>query len=612
MVDAATITSTPATTPANLQTQWARLLVTTVVQAGITDAVISPGSRSTPFVCACIQAAGLRCHQVIDERSAAFFALGQARASGRPSLLLCTSGTAGAHYLPAVIEARYAGVPLLVITADRPAELQRCGAPQTIDQEHLFGDHVRAFYSLGGAEHGEAALLHLRQRAADAVRQTLWPEPGAVHLNAALAKPLEPVVATTAEQQQLCVLVDTLCASPLPELSAAPASPASMTEVDHDAVAALARRCRQLARGFIVAGPAPIDHAGLRHDVRALSAATGYPVLCDLASQLGGGQPGDALLDGILDAGQAAGSLRPQIILQLGNAPVSPRFAQLISAADDIERFVLTEFGLCDPWRSATGHLRGSLFETLPALLAGLDELGPLVESAAPFSTTVDAARRHLIEVQRTLLDEPMGRCSEARAVLELMTSLPEDALLVLGNSLAIRVADLWGGRLPSGVAVLSQRGVSGIDGLLSGAIGAALVSGRPTALILGDVSLLHDLTALGLLALDGLQSALLVVVLNNDGGRIFEHLPIGGYYDDDSAEMEFWTTPHGRDFEHAARMFARPYQQLAPGESGVDAFSAAWQRRGLSLVEIAVPSDASLRLDQQLRRRLGRGRDVL
>jgi 2-succinyl-5-enolpyruvyl-6-hydroxy-3-cyclohexene-1-carboxylate synthase len=582
--------------PENLQTQWARLLVTTVVQAGVSDVVISPGSRSTPFVHACLETADLRCHQVIDERSAAFFALGQARISGRPTMLLCTSGTAGAHYFPAVIEAAYAGLPLLVVTADRPPELQDCGAPQTIDQKGLFGRHVRAFHELGMAEPDSSALLGLRNRVSQAVSQTIGPEPGPVHINAAARKPLEPVGASTAEQLQLCELVDQLCAQPLAKGSA------SRKSADQDAVAALARRCRELPCGIIVAGPARIGQSRLRKDVQALSEATGYPVLCDLASQLAGGQPGHALLDGFFGSEVAVERIRPDLILQLGSAPVSSQFARLLSGSQDIERYVLTESGLHDPWRMARAHIRGSLFETVPSLVAELAVLGPLPTKEPRFDEVVAAARSCLFEVQQELLAESPGTRSEAFAVRELLRSLPDDGLLVLGNSLAIRIADLWGGKLPSGVAVLSQRGVSGIDGLLSGAIGAAMASGRPTALLLGDVSLLHDLTALGLAAIEQLRSPLVVAVLNNDGGRIFEHLPVRDSEGVSSDRMAFWTTPHGHHFEHAARMFARSYQQLQQGESCHEAFVAAWQSSGLSLVEVMVPSDASVLLNQQLR----------
>ncbi|RMH22798.1 MAG: 2-succinyl-5-enolpyruvyl-6-hydroxy-3-cyclohexene-1-carboxylate synthase, partial [Acidobacteria bacterium] len=202
---------------ANLQAVWARLLIHSLVDAGVREAVISPGSRSTPFVLAACAHPGLRCHDVIDERAAAFFALGQGRASGRPSLLICTSGTAGAHYLPAVIEAEMARVPLLVLTADRPLELTRGGANQTIDQLKLFGDHARAFFELGLADADPAALRALRRTAAQAVFRCREPVPGAVHLNARARKPLEPVAEEDGPRRALARRAEAAAAALLAE-----------------------------------------------------------------------------------------------------------------------------------------------------------------------------------------------------------------------------------------------------------------------------------------------------------------------------------------------------------------------------------------------------------
>jgi len=587
-------------TLANLQTEWARLLLTTWVQCGVSDVVVSPGSRSTPFIHACTEIAGLHCYSVIDERSAAFFALGQARVTGRPTLLVCTSGTAGAHYLPAVIEARYSGLPLLVLTADRPPELQGCGAPQTIDQRHLYGVHVNAFHDLGMADSQPAALSGLRRRAAQIVRQCLAPEPGPVHVNAAARKPLEPLSPSTADEQDLHERVSALCAEPIAGYSP------SLRSVDQDAVRSLAMRCRQLPRGLIVAGPAPLVQAGLAADVQALSAATGYPILADLASQLGGGRPGHSALDGLFAGASSAAALRPDMVLQLGRAPTSGHWSRLLSSAPQVERYVLAEFGNQDPWNSAAGHLSASVEDTVRSLVAELVSLGPLPSVAGQrLERPVASALEHLGSVQAALLAEPIGLASEARAVVELLASLPEDALLMLGNSLAIRLADLWGGELPPGVGVLSQRGASGIDGLLSGAVGSALAAARPTALLLGDVSLLHDLTALGLPALAELRTPLLVAVLNNDGGRIFDQLPVRQLPGLSEDQRSLWTTPHGLSFEHAARLFDVPCACIEPGDGAADAYRAAWARPGLSLVEVQVPADAAFALDAELRERL-------
>ena len=178
-----------------VQSAWARVLLTSLADAGVHDVIVSPGSRSTPFVLAALRLADegrLNCHDVVDERSAAFFALGRARVTGRPALLLCTSGSAMTHYFPAVVEADADRLPLLILSADRPVELQHCGANQTLDQLHLFGRHVRRFVDLGLAQATPDALRSLRRQAAQAVFESTWPTPGAVHLNARARKPLEP------------------------------------------------------------------------------------------------------------------------------------------------------------------------------------------------------------------------------------------------------------------------------------------------------------------------------------------------------------------------------------------------------------------------------------
>ncbi|MGH7285972.1 MAG: thiamine pyrophosphate-binding protein, partial [Polyangiaceae bacterium] len=161
--------------PANVLTEWASLLFSSLASAGVTDVVVSPGSRSTPFVVAAVREPTITCHSVIDERAAAFFALGQARITGRPSVLLCTSGTAAAHYLPAIIEAGSAFIPLLVVTADRPTELQECAAPQTIDQTKIYGDHARRFFDLGMPDDSADSLRALRRVAHQAVFAAMWP-----------------------------------------------------------------------------------------------------------------------------------------------------------------------------------------------------------------------------------------------------------------------------------------------------------------------------------------------------------------------------------------------------------------------------------------------------
>jgi 2-succinyl-5-enolpyruvyl-6-hydroxy-3-cyclohexene-1-carboxylate synthase len=265
--------------PENLLTVWSQLLFDSLAAAGVTQVIVSPGARSTPFVLAAAAHPRLRLHDVIDERTAAFFALGQARVTGMPSLLLRTSGSAAAHYLPGVISDE-SGVPLLIVTADRPTELLHVAANQTIDQRLLFEGYARRVVDVGAPDAAPSALRGLRRLAAQAVALARAPRPGVVHLNLRARKPLEPASATSPEAWALEAQVRSLMGHPLPRVSEAHVAP------DDNAIATLARRCVGTRRGLIVAGPAPAHQALARDAVRALVEETGFPLLAEAASQL--------------------------------------------------------------------------------------------------------------------------------------------------------------------------------------------------------------------------------------------------------------------------------------------------------------------------------------
>ncbi len=307
---------------ANLQAEWARLLIDSFAAAGVRDVVISPGSRSTPLVLAAVGHPNLRCRDIVDERSAAFFALGQGRVTGCPTLLLPTSGTAGANYFPAVIEASASHVPLVVLTADRPVELAACGANQTIDQLKLFGDHVREFFDLGAAEAAPRALRALRRTVAQAVFASRYPRPGAVHFNARLRKPLEPASADSAEERALASAVDALVNRPAPR----PAAPLRLP--DGSQVDDLANACRLTEHGLIVCGPAALAQAGARSLIAELGRRTGFPVLREAASQVRFAPElaSDDVIavdgfDTLLKSERFRAGVVPELIIQIGPCP---------------------------------------------------------------------------------------------------------------------------------------------------------------------------------------------------------------------------------------------------------------------------------------------------
>ena len=549
---------------ANLLTEWARLLIGSLMAAGVRDVVVSPGSRSTPLVYALHNQPELRCWDVIDERAAAFFALGQARVTGRASLLVCTSGTAAAHYLPAVIEAGVAHLPLLILTADRPFELQHCGAAQTIDQVKLFGGHARHFFELGMPDRCGLSLRALRRTAAQAVLTTTWPTPGAVHLNARARKPLEPQAVHTQEEAALRAQVDALLQAPLVRAYPPRAVP------DPIGIAAVAKLCRSVERGLIVCGPAPLAHGELRAELAALSHATGFPLLCDATSQARFGLPAEVPRCDAFDALlRCAGGLLGediQLLVQVGTPSIASGSEQLLIARPDLPRVVLSAHAFSDPVSTAQALIFGEIGMTVRALVTAIaDEPRPV--SAGPRAATHSwaTAVQRLDDLAWKVLDDLLAApssagFSEAAAVRATITELVPGSVLMLGNSLPIREVDALCPGTRAQVDVLSQRGASGIDGLIAGAAGAATELDRPLTLLIGDISALHDLSALPLLL--RARVPVTVVVLQNHGGRIFEQLPLARTPEAhaDPPLLAHFTTPHALNLEPAARLYGLSY----------------------------------------------------
>jgi 2-succinyl-5-enolpyruvyl-6-hydroxy-3-cyclohexene-1-carboxylate synthase len=570
----------------SLLEDWAWLLFDALEKAGVQDVIISPGSRSTPFVLAAARHPKLRCHDVIDERSAAFFALGQARVKGRPSLLLCTSGTAGAHYLPAILEAGAAHVPLLVLTADRPLELQDCAAPQTLDQTKLFGSHVRAFVELGLPDDQTDALRALRRRALQAVFTCTSPVPGAVHLNARARKPLEPVPDTSPEavrrtEQVRNVAGETLTVPVAPRLAP-----------DATALAALARRIQKTERGLIVCGPAPLTHAGLRTDLARLAAATSFPVLCEAPSQLrfvGDKAPREHLCDAF-DTFLRSPAFRrrhaPELILQLGAPPTSKRYEEYLAEHATSTRVVIAPHGWNDPQSTAATLLISDVAEAVRALVADLPSRSTGSAWARAFAAANETAWA-VVQGELRANECTLSEGHVASAVVASLRGLEPAPLLALGNSLPLRQVDTFCPAPAAELGVLSQRGASGIDGLISAAAGAASVAEGPVTLLLGDVSFLHDLG--GLFAARTAKVPLVVVVVQNDGGRIFEQLPLARSGSVTDAALAHFTTPHGLNFSYAAHLFGHRYQRVSSCVALRQALEEAHGQPGCTVIEAVV-----------------------
>lgn len=599
----------------NLHIAWARLFLHAAASSGVTEVVLSPGSRSTPLAVAAATTPGLRVHVVVDERSAGFFALGQARVTGRPSLLICTSGTAGAHYLPAVIEAHQSFVPMLVVTADRPWELQDAAAPQTIDQLKLFGGFARHFAELGVPDPSPGALAAVPRIAGQAVARSLAPTPGPVHINARFRKPLDPASGVAAEPWQ--PLVDALMARGAARIFPPASAPPEA------AVAELAERIARAERGLIVCGPSPITSASGRARILDLARATGFPLLCEATSQIrfGGDLRGVvtcSAFDALLRAPELRALGAPDLILELGAPPTSSGYAALLARGPRAPRFVVTPHGYNDPNGDAEALVLADPAAVAAALVARLPE-GPRPPSR--FAMALARADQEVQALATRVLEADARSLSEGAIARAVVAGCPEGSLLVIGNSTPVRDIDAYAPAAARALDVLHQRGASGIDGLVSGAAGAASVSARPVTLLLGDLSLLHDLT--GLAQARKAEGPLVIVVVQNGGGRIFEQLPIASsplpspspgafaaalpapasdHGSDAVGEAtagifeRCFATPEPVDFERAATAFGVAYAR-AETQGALDrALAEAWARPSASLIEAVAPKGQGAR----------------
>jgi len=576
---------------AAVQTIWCDLLIASLADAGVVTIVVSPGSRSTPLVAALAQESRLDVVTIIDERAAAFFALGVGRATGRPAALICTSGTAAAHYFPALIEASHAGVPLLAITADRPPELQSCGASQTIDQLDLYGDFVRGSFELGAPVGQPLALRAVRRTVIQAVSLARGPHPGPVHLEVPLRKPLEPAAPSTAGEHALV-------AAALALRGEARIAPPQLV-ADATSIRELAAAIAAEPDGVIIAGALP---AGFTRDaVFALAARAGYPIIAEAGSQLRfGARPADVTMLDHADMIPLGLRPTPRIVVQLGAEPVAASWPRWLAALTSpprpggssagretdprsvttTQRWVLAGATWSDSDSSARGVVLGDVAAALSATTSAIAGSRG-VRTRAWLDTWRDVNARAEAACARAIEAAPQSEVALLRAVL---AAVPAHATIQIGNSLPIRVVDhLPGGGAPH--TVITQRGAAGIDGLIASAAGATR-GGAPVLLVLGDVSFAHDLG--GLLAARCASQPLAILVVDNRGGQIFSGLPVAGANLGAAFERHFVTAPEIDPAMVATALGARAATVGSPAAAAT-AVAAALATPGVTVIHAPV-----------------------
>ncbi len=564
---------------ANPATLWARTLVAALAQAGLRAVVAAPGSRSTPLVLAFARHPDIAVHSLLDERSAAWFALGMALAQDEPVALLCTSGTAAANFFPAIVEASLARVPLLVLTADRPPELRESGANQTIDQIRLYGNHALWSVDCAAPEQqpSELALRNLCTLAARAMMTANGLRKGVVHLNLPFRKPLEP----DAEDR---VAGDVT----LPVVTSVPAVSVAPT-LDERSLTGLIDMVEQAGNGLIVCGP------GCAREfppsiVIDLARATGWPLIADPLSGLryaGGNTAVVASADTILAASPAAAP-RPDLVLRCGALPTSAALNTWLADVRPPQLIQLSPSGVwADDSHVTTGFLQGGA-GVLQAICASVSR--PVAPSAAAtWWLRAEAATRSLLKAG-TLA----GDWFDGAVIAEIPEHLPDDAILFCGNSLPVRLQDQFG--MPTGrrLQVHANRGASGIDGNISTALGLGLARpGQRLVAVVGDITFYHDMN--GLLALRRLGLNATIVLLNNRGGGIFHRLPASEH---EPYFTELFLTPHDLDFRHAARLYGADYRLARDRAAFRTAFRAQMTSDRPGIIE--VPGDAREDLRQR------------
>lgn len=561
----------------NTNSVWASILAETLKRLGLTTAVVCPGSRSTPLAIALAQAQGLEAIPVLDERSASFFALGVARKLHSPVALVCTSGTAAANFYPAIIEARESRVPLLVLTADRPPELRDCHSGQTIDQLKLYGTYPNWQVELALPSIEMGTLSYLRQTVVHAWERSLYPVPGPVHLNIPFRDPLAPLPDANS--------FDSLESQLQPEdffSGIAPYDP--ITSSPHPRIPEW-----QHHRGIILAGLAEPqlarEYCGA---IAQLSKTLKWPVLADGLSPVRNYADLNPYLissyDLILRNQQLARQLAPEIVVQLGELPTSKELRSWIDATQPRRWVIDSSHHNFDPLHGKTVHLRLSVEQLGQALYPA--------KSSTPYLQLWCAAEAQV----RSAVDQTMAgmdQLFEGKAAWLLSNTLSPETPLFIGNSMPVRDVEFFWAPSNSAVRPFFNRGANGIDGTLSTALGVAHRN-QSSVMLTGDLALLHDTN--GFLLRNKFVGHLTIVLINNNGGGIFETLPIAKF---EPPFEEFFATPQDINFALMCATYGVEHQLIQSWEQ-LQQLLNPLPTKGIRVLELQTNRKADARWRQE------------
>lgn len=577
----------------NINYLWSSLIIEELVRAGVEYFCIAPGSRSAPLAVAVARHPKAKHFIHYDERGLAFYALGYASAHKKPVVLICTSGTAGANFYPAIIEASKKKVPLIVLTADRPPELRATGSVQTIEQVGLYGKYVKFQFDMPCPDmkiKPEVVLTTVDQAFYQAVRNPS----GVVHINCMFRDPLAPVKikeSFKAYLQSISFWVKS--GQPYTQyLRVGDGFKSSLTILGVEIV----ERIDQIKNGLIVVGK--IGGEKDKEAVLSLARHLGWPIFADASSDLRLGTKDQEIIhyfDQILLSLKTTRALKFDGIIHLGGRITSKRFYEFAGALAPKEYVMVLNHPLRnDPNHQVTLRIESTVTNFCQALV-------PLLKKRKP-----SAVLGKLIQANRAadkVIEEFMTgakQINEPQSARLISQRIPQGHGLFLANSMPIREMDFYADFKGNAVCVNGNRGASGIDGLVASAAGFSVGLHKPVTLFVGDLALLHDLNSLAMLK--NIKNPLIIVVTNNDGGAIFSFLPIAQNQD---VFEKFFATPHGLGFEQAAGMFGLSYAKPATGKAFVGAYQDALKSSRSTIIEVATDRNENIKIHKALQEKI-------
>lgn len=564
---------------------WTEAFVNQLVELGVKYACISPGSRNTPLTLAFNKNKKIKTFVVIDERSSGFFATGLARTSDTPVVLVTTSGTAVAELYPAIIEAYQQRIPLLVCTADRPARLRNTGANQTINQHNIYKNHIRWFWDAGLPKLSKSDFARLAKKTRHAFDVAASLNRGPVHINFPFEKPLEPDAFTDEMDESII--------NNLINISAGK-SKVKLKEISLVLIKRLAAKLERKRRGIIVCGPGNYPK-GFGKLCNEFSNSTGYPVFVDALSGLKLGRHSKKNFvyhfNSFLRSEKIFNGLNPEIIIQFGALPTAKSLIEFLKVTK-AEKIIVNQFGdLKDPARTARQIIDSSPDKFIAQFTPHLST----IKKNSEWIKLIEEIDKISGEAKNEFLSgAPFP--FEGKIFSELLEALPAKCNLMISNSMPARDFDDYTQDSKIPYSVYSNRGVSGIDGINSTAFGIASESKDPTLLVTGDLAFLHDLNGLHFSSIQSIP--LTILLINNNGGGIFEMLPIANqkeYF------KENFITPHNINIEAAVKAFGGNFIAVNSWQSLKQKIKSGLSNKSLSVIEIKTDSHKSSRLRKEM-----------